>query len=134
MTICGHGIDLVAIGRVVKLLAESSADFLEATFTPSERQGSEGSVSHAAYFAGRFAAKEAVAKALGTGFSGEIAWTDIEVLRGATGNPEVWLSGGALARAQSLGITGWLLSISHDDTYAVASAIAVADEITPPRP
>ena len=79
----------------------------------------------AQFFAGRFAAKEAVGKALGTGISGDIAWKDIEILRDVNGAPLVSLSGETLDVANALGVTRWLLSISHTETYAVASAIAV---------
>jgi holo-[acyl-carrier protein] synthase len=67
-----------------------------------------------------------VAKALGTGFSGDVAWIDIEILRQPTGSPDLRLSGGALETANALGITDWFISISHDGGHAVASAIAVA--------
>ena len=79
------------------------------------------------FYAGRFAAKEAIAKALGTGISGDIAWTDIEILRQPTGVPEVRLSHEAEKVATSQGITRWLLSISHSEQFAIASALALTD-------
>jgi holo-[acyl-carrier protein] synthase len=127
MNIIGHGIDIVTIHRLADLISRSAEDFLGATFTTHEREEVESLETTTAYFAGRFAAKEAVVKALGTGFSGDIAWTDVEILRQPTGAPHVHLSGGALAVAQSLGVTRWLISISHDDSYAVASALALGD-------
>ena len=127
MRIIGHGIDIVAIRRLASLIECCAEDFLEATFTPNERKEAESLETVTAFFAGRFAAKEAVVKALGTGFSGDIAWTDVEILRQPTGAPTVHLSGGALAIAQSLGVTGWLVSISHDESHAIASAIALGD-------
>jgi holo-[acyl-carrier protein] synthase len=127
MRIIGHGIDIVAIHRIAGLLNRGVEDFLEATFTPNEREEVESPETTTAFFAGRFAAKEAVVKALGTGFFGDIAWTDVEILRHPTGAPQVHLSGGALAVAQSLGVTRWLISISHDESYAVASALALGN-------
>jgi holo-[acyl-carrier protein] synthase len=127
MSIIGHGIDIVAIRRIAGLIDRYAEDFLEATFTLNERKEAESPETATAFFAGRFAAKEAVVKALGTGFFGDIAWTDVEILRQRTGAPNVHLSGGALAVAQSLGVTRWLVSISHDKSHAVASAIALSD-------
>jgi len=127
MSIIGHGIDIVAIHRIAGLIDRCAEDFLEGTFSANERKEAEASETANAFFAGRFAAKEAVVKALGTGFSGDIAWTDVEILRQSIGAPHVRLSGGALAVAQSLGVTRWLVSISHDESHAVASAIALGD-------
>lgn len=78
-------------------------------------------------YGGRLAAKEAVVKAIGTGFSGEVSWTEVEILRLPSGQPEVSLSGSAKTVAEGLGVTRWLLSISHSNLFAVASAIAVSD-------
>ena len=64
---------------------------------------------------------------IGTGFSDDVAWLDVEILRRPTGGTEVRLSGGALDVANALGVTQWLVSISHSGDYAVASAIALAD-------
>jgi holo-[acyl-carrier protein] synthase len=127
MSIIGHGIDIVAIHRIAGLIERCPEDFLEATFTLNERKEAESLETATAFFTGRFAAKEAIAKALGTGFFGDIAWTDVEILRQASGAPDVHLSGGALAVAQALGVTRWLLSISHDESHAVASAIALGN-------
>jgi holo-[acyl-carrier protein] synthase len=116
--------------RFIILLASSNAvrkTSCKRRSTPNERQEAESLETAAAFFAGRFAAKEAVVKALGTGFVDDIAWTDVEILRQPTGVPNVHLSGGALAVAQSLGVTRWLVSISHDESHAVASAIALGE-------
>jgi holo-[acyl-carrier protein] synthase len=125
MAIVGHGIDLVDIERIERMVREHGARFLERCFTPSERAycaaNPKRQVEH---LAGRFAAKEAVLKALGTGWSGGIAWTDIEIVRDAAGQPGVVLSGPCLLAAQRLGVRRWLLSISHISTHATASAIA----------
>jgi holo-[acyl-carrier protein] synthase len=127
MSIIGHGIDIVAIHRIAGLIERCPEDFLEATFTLNERKEAESLETATAFFTGRFAAKEAIVKALGTGFLGDISWTDVEILRQPSGAPNVHLSGGALAVAQALGVTRWLLSISHDESHAVASAIALGN-------
>jgi holo-[acyl-carrier protein] synthase len=127
MELVGHGIDIVELARIAASLRSSSDDFLEATFTDAERDMAGETAVWAVYYGGRLAAKEAVVKALGTGFSGEVSWADVEILRLPSGQPEVRLSGGAKAVADGLGVTRWLLSISHSSTFAVASAVAVSE-------
>ena len=127
MCILGYGVDIVELGRVERLLASPDNDWLLAVFSPDEQRAADAPPARVRYFAGRYAAKEAVAKALGTGISGDIAWTDIEVLREPTGAPIVRISGGALNAASGKHISRWLISISHTGEYAVASAIAVGD-------
>jgi holo-[acyl-carrier protein] synthase len=125
MSLLGHGIDIIEISRVERLLANPHDDWLLATFSATERSLTTPLSARARFFAGRFAAKEAVGKALGTGISGDIAWTDIEILRDVNGTPIVCLTGEALEVANALGVTRWLISISHTKTYAVASVIAI---------
>jgi holo-[acyl-carrier protein] synthase len=127
MRLIGHGIDIIELARITASLQTSADDFLEATFTEPERGQAREPAEWAGYYGGRLAAKEAVAKALGTGFSGDVSWADVEILRHPSGQPEVRLSGEAKAVAERLGITRWLLSISHTNTFAVASAIAVSE-------
>ncbi len=126
MRIIGHGIDIVEVGRIERLLEDPERDFVDGAFTSLEQSLAPGSPAHARYFAGRLAGKEAVVKALGTGFSHGVAWIDIEIGRGASGEPTVTLSERALEIAFDLAVSQWLLSISHSDAFAVASAIAVA--------
>lgn len=125
--IVGHGVDVQDISRVRKILAFSEEDFLIGTFSKAERDIEHGEQEKAEFFAGRLAAKEAVAKALGTGFAGEIACRHVEILRREGGQPEAYLTGAAREVSQSLGITRWLVSISHNEASAFASAIAVQD-------
>jgi holo-[acyl-carrier protein] synthase len=125
--IIGHGIDIEEFRRVERLLAPVASEWVEGVFTAAEREQADPAPNHFQFYAGRYAAKEAVAKALGTGFADDVAWLDVEILRQPTGAPSVRLSHGALAVATSLGVTRWLLSISHSGGYAVASAIALAD-------
>lgn len=124
MPIVGHGIDLVDVPRIERMLAEHGARFRERCFTPSELAAAQSSGREAEFLAGRFAMKEAVLKALGTGWSRGIAWTDVEVAPDNAGRPKVKLSGRAAAFAGGLGVARWWASISHVGGLAVASAIA----------
>lgn len=122
--IIGHGIDATDIERIRRLLATMEEDFLLGTFTQTERSIESGEHERAQYYAGRLAAKEAVAKALGTGFAGDISWQQVEIYRRDDGRPEVRLRGAALSEAKRLGIVRWHVSISHTEAVAFASAIA----------
>jgi holo-[acyl-carrier protein] synthase len=114
------GIDLIEIERVRDLLERYGRRFLERVFTPQEiAQVGENVAS----LAGRYAAKEAVAKALGTGI-GAVAWREIEILRGPQREPRLHLHGEAARLAGELGLQEWSLSISHSQTDAVALAVA----------
>lgn len=128
MRIVGHGVDIVDTERVARMLDEHGERFLLRCYTDGERAycaaNPQRQIEH---LAGRFAAKEAVLKVLGTGWSRGIAWTDAEVVRAPTGQPHVKLSGVAADIAADAGITAWWLSISHIRTHAVASAIGVAE-------
>jgi holo-[acyl-carrier protein] synthase len=123
--ILGHGIDVADLKRVRVLLTHMEEDFLHSTFTATERETETLPEERVAFFAGRLAAKEAVAKALGTGFTGNIAMRQVEIVRRPHGSPEVRLYGAAKAAADSLGVGRWLISISHTEWVAIASAIAV---------
>lgn len=127
MRIIGHGIDIQDLRRVERLLGNPHSDWLDGAFTEVEQAGADAPPNSVQYYAGRYAAKEAVAKALGTGFTDDVTWLDIEVRRKPSGAPEVNLSGGAAEVANALGITNWLVSFSHTADYAVASVIAVAE-------
>ncbi len=128
MRIVGHGIDLVDVDKIAALLERHGDRFVQRCFTPEEaaycRRSSKRVAEH---FAARFAAKEAVLKALGTGRRHGIAWTDIDVVRLSTGEPTVSLGGVAGDIASGRGIVGWNLSLTHTNTVAAASAIALAD-------
>jgi len=125
--IVGHGIDITDLQSIEQRLASSERDWIEGAFTVAEQEQADPSPNRVPYYAGRYAAKEAVAKALGTGFSGDVTWLDVEIVRLTTGAPEVRLSNGALEIARSKGISRWHLSISHSPAYAIASVIAVAN-------
>lgn len=127
MRIAGHGIDLVEVARIARLIDEHGQRFLDRCFTPHEQRCAEGTKRRDEHLAARFAAKEAVLKALGTGLSGGIAWTDIEVVRQDSGAPSIQLHNEAAKLAASSGISRWLISLTHTGGHAAASVIAVAD-------
>lgn len=118
------GTDLIEIARIEKLLNEHGERFAERVFTDGERAYCDsGGVQRAARYAARFAVKEAVFKALGTGLTIGFAWTDVETVRAANGAPSVLLHGGAHAEATRLGIVGWSVSLSHARELAAANVI-----------
>ncbi len=126
MQIIGHGIDIVETARVAKMVEDHQDRFLKRCFTQGELDYvAANPMRQAEHLAGRFAAKEAILKVLGTGWSNGIAWTDAEVLREPSGKPGVLLHGRCAEIAAELGITQWHLSISHSGGYATASAIGV---------
>jgi holo-[acyl-carrier protein] synthase len=127
MPILGHGIDLVEVARICRIFQEHGQHFLDRVYTPAEQQYcSANPKRYFEHLAGRFAAKEAVLKALGTGWSGGIAWTDVEVTRDSHGRPGIRLSGQCARIAAERRITHWLISLSHIGTHATASAIGIA--------
>lgn len=129
MTILGHGIDLVENHRIAAMLESHGDRFLTRVFTPAER---EFALRHerrrVERLAVRFAAKEAVVKALGTGMTRGIAWTDVEVVVQITGQPTVALHGRAAEIAAERGVSAWSLSLTHTGAMSAASAIALGSE------
>lgn len=126
MPIVGHGIDIIETDRMRQSVSEHGQRFLDRVFTPAEQQYcARNQKRYFEHLAGRFAAKEAVLKVLGTGWRGGIAWTDVEILPEPSGQPVVNLSGECRRIASRLGITRWLVSISHIETHATASAIGM---------
>jgi holo-[acyl-carrier protein] synthase len=124
MTPLAHGIDLVATDRIARMLEKHGDAFRRRCFTEAERDYCEANPKRRVeHYAARFAAKEAVLKALGTGWAGGITWRDVEVTRGPRGRPGVQLTGRAAAVADQLGIDHWLVSLSHVQAYAQASVI-----------
>ena len=128
MRIIGHGIDLVDNARLAGMIEAHGERFLDRVFSPAERALAQDLRHKLEYYSGRFAAKEAVLKALGTGFSGGVSWTEIEVLRAPSGQPGVRLGGRCLEVARGLGVEEWQISISHISTHATASAIAIGSD------
>lgn len=127
MPILGHGIDIVETDRIRRMFQEHGQRFLDRCFTPAEQAYCDKNPKRRfEHLAGRFAAKEAVLKVLGTGWRGGIAWTDIEILNEPSGQPRVTLTGESAQIAASIGICRWHISISHIETHATASAIGMA--------
>lgn len=122
--IAGLGTDIVEIDRLRKALQRHPDAFAARAFTPAERQKAEGQRNPEPYLAGRWAAKEAIAKALGVGFGAHCRWQDLEITNDDQGKPEVEVTGDTLAYMQQRGIDRLHLSISHEHHYAVATAIA----------
>jgi len=128
MNVIGHGIDIVSVSRIDRMIAEHGERFLARCFAPGEaalhKPGSRGVERLAA----RFAAKEAVLKALGTGLTSGISWTDIEVITLPSGEPVLQLHGAAQRAGAARGIVGWLVSLSHTGDTAMASVIALGEK------
>lgn len=125
MNVVGIGTDIVEILRIAQMIERHADLFLQRVFTAHEIEYCSVRKSATQHYAGRWAAKEAVLKAIGTGWSGGIQWTDVEVRNAQGGQPRIELSGGALAACQELGIREVLISISHCRSHATAFAVAV---------
>jgi len=128
MKIVGQGLDLIECQRVAAVSRRYGQRFLDRILTPAEQRYSNTHRDPTPRIAGRFAAKEAVLKMLGTGWRGKIAWTDIEITNDPAGRPQVSLSGQTARIAAKQGVTRVLISITHTPNYAAATAIGLADE------
>jgi len=125
LTVLGLGVDIVETARLAAAVVRHGEAFLDRVFLESERSYCERAGVPERCYAARFAAKEAVAKAVGTGIGGQLGWRDIEVCRAESGAPSIRLHGTGAETAARLGIRELRLSLSHSDHYAVASAIAL---------
>lgn len=125
MSALSTGIDIIEIERIREAVGRHGDHFLERVFTARELAEVGDST---ASLAARFAAKEAVTKALGTGI-GKVTWHEIEVLRGADGAPELRLHGNAQLLAERLGLKTWSVSLSHTRINAVATAVALGETV-----
>ena len=126
MAIVSLGLDLTEIERLAEAETRRGERFLERLFTPGERAYCERrSARRHVHYAGRFAVKEAVMKALGTGWTRGVRWIDIEVVRAAGGPPELVLHGATAAIAKHKGIQRWHVTITHD--AGIAAAVVVAE-------
>ena len=114
------GVDLIEVNRIAASLEKYGQRFLDRIFTVREQEYCDG---RAESLAARFAAKEAVAKAMGTGI-GDISWQDIEIINEDNGRPTLVLHGAALAMAQGIGLERWSVSLSHTQTHAIAMVAA----------
>jgi holo-[acyl-carrier protein] synthase len=125
MIIHGIGIDVVEVGRIEDAIANLGDAFLERLFTAREREYCGKQKRPALHYAARFAAKEAVSKALGTGIGGQAGWLDMEVERAESGAPKMVFTGRAAEFLSAKGISEVQVSLSHAKEYAAANAVAV---------
>ena len=123
--IVGLGTDIVEVERIARMMVDHGDHFIGRVFTPGEIAHCRDRKHSAPHYAGRWAAKEAVMKVLGTGFTKDVGWTDIEVLTQPSGKPFIVLHGTTREVADRLGIVDVLVSISHTKNYATATAIGL---------
>jgi holo-[acyl-carrier protein] synthase len=133
MNVIGIGTDIVECLRVAQMIERHGELFLARVFTTHEIEYCSARKAATQHYSGRFAAKEAVLKAMGTGWTRGIQWRDIEVRNDLGGKPRIALAGGAREKCEKLGIAEVHISISHCRTHATAYALAVgkgiADEV-----
>lgn len=127
MAIVGIGLDLVKVARIQALAERWQERFLQRVYTEGERRLSSKRPSPYATLAGRFAAKEAMMKALGTGWSAGVSWQDIQVLNDVGGKPVATVHGRTNTLIQQAGVTHIHVSLSHDGEYAIAEIILTND-------
>ena len=122
----GIGVDLCEVDRLEAAIRRHGERFLTRIYTPAERAYCESKVNRMERFAGRFAAKEAAMKAIGTGWRRGVAWREFEVTRGASGQPIMLFHGVAGKIAGELGVTRALVSITHIKSMAMAQVVLEA--------
>jgi holo-[acyl-carrier protein] synthase len=125
MRIYGIGMDIVEVERIARAIARHGEIFLSRLFTTAERDYCAAQKNPPLHFAARFAAKEAVSKALGTGIGGDAGWLELEIIRQPSGAPQLQLSGAAADFATLHGISEIQISLTHAREYAAANAIAI---------
>jgi holo-[acyl-carrier protein] synthase len=128
VNVIGHGIDLVEVAELRRWIEDPRDPLIPRCFVQVELEEIGDGPDRIERLAGRFAAKEAVLKALGTGFGAGVAFTDVVIHRAPGAAPEVQLTGGAANAATALGVTAWRLSISHAGGLAMASVLALGPE------
>ncbi len=121
--IVGLGLDIAEIDRIEAAITRHGEPILERLYTPSEVEYCESHRNKYERYAGRFAAKEATMKALGTGWRRGVRWRDIEVTREASGKPSLALKGAAKRVADALGVKNICVTITHSGNLAVAEVI-----------
>lgn len=134
MEIVGIGTDIVECVRIGRLVEQHGELFLARVYTEREIRYCQDRRRATEHFAGRWAAKEAVLKCLGTGWKRGIDWTDMEIRNDPGGAPRVLLGGGAKEVAQALRLSDILISISHCRAFATAYALAVRGPMPPAPP
>lgn len=136
MPVIGIGLDLVEVQRIHDLLERHGERFKKRMFTADEIAYCDGFASPAIHYAVRFAAKEAAVKALGTGFSGDVGFADVEVIRLPSGQPQLRFHGGAKRLAAELGVGRSFVSLTHTTAHAMAQVLLEGDPspAVPPLP
>jgi holo-[acyl-carrier protein] synthase len=127
MDIVGIGTDIVECPRIGRMIEEHGELFLSRVYTAREIRYCQARKNAMEHFAGRWAAKEAILKCLGTGWRKGLCWTDLEIRNDFQGAPRVYLGGAARDQAEQLHVSDILLSISHCRAYATATAVALSN-------
>ena len=128
MKVLGIGTDIIECLRIAQMIERHGELFINRVYTPYEIRYCSSRKQATQHYAGRWAAKEAILKALGTGWRRGISWRDIEVRNDSQGKPVVGLRGGARDLVEQLGIREMLVSISHCRSHAMAYALAMGNE------
>jgi holo-[acyl-carrier protein] synthase len=123
MSVLGIGVDLVECARIERSIDRFGDRFLRRVFTDGEIEYSQSMKFPARHLAARFAAKEAVSKAFGTGIGKSMGWRDIDVRKKPSGEPYLVFGGGAEQLAKQRGVTNALITLSHSDQHAVATIV-----------
>ena len=126
--VIGIGTDVTECLRIARMIERHGELFINRVYTPEEISYCQSRAQATQHFTGRWAAKEAILKALGTGWRRGISWRDVEIRNEAGGKPIVVVRGGAKEVVERLGIIKLLVSISHCRTYAIAFAMALGEE------
>lgn len=126
--IIGIGVDIVQIERVRKLV-ENYSEFMHQVFTAREIEFCQAKADSASSYAARFAAKEAMMKALSTGWNEKVNWLDIEVINEEQGNPILKIKGRTLKLMKKMGIYQTHLSLSHERDYALAFVVLEGEKL-----
>ena len=132
MHVLGIGTDIIEVARIGQMIEKHDELFLRRVYTSAEIDYCAGRKAAMQHYAGRWAAKEAALKALGTGWAKGIQWTDLEVANLPGGKPELKIHGAALQIAGELGINQMQISLSHCRAFAVAYVIALGEAATQP--
>ncbi|MFQ5456750.1 MAG: holo-ACP synthase [Nitrospirota bacterium] len=125
--IIGTGIDIVNIERFKKVVERRKERFLKRVFTQKEQEYSFTKKDPYPHLAGRFAVKEAIFKALGTGLSNGIKWLDVEIIKEKSGKPVALIAGRTKEIMEEMGVTMVHIGIAHDYNYSIANAILTGE-------
>jgi holo-[acyl-carrier protein] synthase len=128
INVVGIGTDIIECLRIAQMIERHAEQFISRVYTEHEIQYCQSRKAATQHFAGRWAAKEAVLKAMGTGWRRGISWRDVEVRNESGGRPVIVLRGGARDVVDKLGIAQMLISISHCRSHATAFAVAVGSD------